>query len=317
MPNRLANEISPYLLQHADNPVDWFPWGEEAFDRARREDRPVFLSIGYSSCHWCHVMERESFENAEIARFLNDHFVAVKVDREERPDVDAVYMSATQSLTGHGGWPMTVFLEHEGRPFYAGTYFPPEPRHGMLSFRQLLEAVHTTWTDDRARALEASTRITVTLAEQASVAPGGALDRSGVAAALDSGVDVLASQYDGARGGFGRAPKFPPSMVLEALLRHHARTGDPRAWAMVAGTTEAMARGGMYDQLAGGFARYSVDASWIVPHFEKMLYDNALLLRAYAHWWRASSDPLAERIAREVAEFLLSLIHISEPTRPY
>jgi uncharacterized protein YyaL (SSP411 family) len=304
--------MSPYLLQHQDNPVDWWEWGPEAFADARRRDVPILLSVGYAACHWCHVMAHESFEDESLATYLNDHFVAVKVDREERPDVDAVYMSATQALTGQGGWPMTVFLDHEGKPFYAGTYFPPEPRHGMPSFRQLLEAVHATWTDDRARVLEASTRITDTLTEQAAVARGEALDRSGVATALDSGVDVLASQYDGVHGGFGRAPKFPPSMVLEALLRHHARTGDPRAWAMVEGTAEAMARGGMYDQLSGGFARYSVDASWIVPHFEKMLYDNALLLRAYTHWWRASSDPLAERIVREVAEFLLSDLRTTE-----
>ena len=312
MPNRLAASTSPYLLQHQDNPVDWQEWGPEAFDEARRRDVPILLSVGYAACHWCHVMAHESFEDAALAAYLNEHFVAIKVDREERPDVDAVYMAATQALTGQGGWPMTVFLSLDAKPFYAGTYFPPEPRHGMPSFRQLLEAVQSTWRDDRTRVVEASARITMLLEEQKSVAAGDPLDRSAVAAALDAGISVLASQYDGSRGGFGGAPKFPPSMVLEALIRHHARTGDPRAWAMAEGTTEAMARGGMYDQLAGGFARYSVDASWVVPHFEKMLYDNALLLRAYTHWWRSSGDPLALRIVREVAEFLLTDLRTPE-----
>ncbi len=312
MANRLAGSTSPYLLQHKDNPVDWQEWGPEAFEEARQRDVPLLVSVGYAACHWCHVMAHESFEDVETAEYLNAHFVAVKVDREERPDVDAVYMSATQALTGHGGWPMTVFAAPDGRPFYAGTYFPPEPRHGLPSFLQLLDAVHASWQQDRGRVLDAAARITSALEEQRVAVTAGELDRVDVVAALDSAVDTLASTYDGLRGGFGRAPKFPPPMVLEHLLRHHARTGDPRALAMVEGTCEAMARGGMYDQLAGGFARYSVDADWVVPHFEKMLYDNALLLRCYAHWWRASGDPLAARVARETAEFLLRDLRSTE-----
>jgi uncharacterized protein YyaL (SSP411 family) len=305
MPNRLAGSTSPYLLQHKDNPVDWQEWGPEAFAEARERDVPILLSVGYAACHWCHVMAHESFEDEVLAAYLNEHFVAVKVDREERPDVDAVYMSATQALTGRGGWPMTVFMAADGRPFYAGTYFPPTPRHGMPSFGQLLEAVTASWTQDRDRVLEASGRITAALADQRVALTNDVLERETVSSQLEQAVVVLAGQYDSRRGGFGGAPKFPPSMVLGHLLRQHARTGEPRALAMVAGTCEAMARGGMYDQLAGGFARYSVDNDWVVPHFEKMLYDNALLLRAYLHWWRASGDPLAERVARETAEFLL------------
>jgi uncharacterized protein len=314
--NRLSRSTSPYLLQHKDNPVDWQEWGPAAFAEARERDVPVLLSVGYAACHWCHVMAHESFEDARLAAYLNAHFVPVKVDREERPDVDAVYMSATQALTGRGGWPMTVFLTPDGRPFYAGTYFPPEPRHGMPSFSQLLEAVRSTWDDNRGAVVEAADRITAALDEQRAAsrrsASSAALDRDDVERALARGVDGLAAQYDGVRGGFGGAPKFPPSMVLEALLRHHARTEDPRAMAMVAGTCEAMARGGIYDQLAGGFARYSVDASWVVPHFEKMLYDNALLLRAYLHWWRATGEPLAERVVREVADFLITDLATAE-----
>ncbi|MDA8435122.1 MAG: thioredoxin domain-containing protein, partial [Actinomycetales bacterium] len=305
MPNRLADSTSPYLMQHKDNPVHWQEWGPEAFEEARHRDVPVLLSVGYAACHWCHVMAHESFEDARLAAYLNEHYVAVKVDREERPDVDAVYMAATQALTGHGGWPMTVFLDHDGRPFYAGTYYPPEPRHGMPSFAQVLGAVHDAWAGDRSRLTAAAERITTALAERSAVGTAEPLDAAAVAAALDSAVADLATQYDASRGGFGGAPKFPPSMVLELLLRHHARTGDPRALAMVEGTCVAMARGGMYDQLAGGFARYSVDADWVVPHFEKMLYDNAQLLRGYAHWWRATGDPLAERITREIAGFLV------------
>jgi uncharacterized protein YyaL (SSP411 family) len=305
MPNRLADSTSPYLLQHSDNPVDWWEWGDDAFAEAKRLDLPILLSVGYAACHWCHVMAHESFEDEALASLLNERFVAVKVDREERPDVDAVYMAATQALTGRGGWPMTVFLDHEARPFYAGTYFPPEPRHGMPSFGQLLTAVSDTWANDRVRLTEAADRITTALGQRSSVGSADALDPAVVISVLGSAVAALASQYDGVRGGFGTAPKFPPSMVLEALLRHHARTGDPRALAMVEGTCEAMARGGMHDQLAGGFARYSVDAEWVVPHFEKMLYDNALLLRVYLHWWRATGDALAERVARDTAAFLL------------
>jgi uncharacterized protein YyaL (SSP411 family) len=305
MVNRLASSTSPYLLQHADNPVDWWEWGPEAFAEAERRGVPVLVSVGYAACHWCHVMAHESFEDERLAAYLNEHFVAVKVDREERPDVDAVYMAATQALTGHGGWPMTVFVTPSGQPFYAGTYFPPQPRHGLPSFGQLLEAVSATWTRDRQQVLDAAGRITSALVEQRIPATSSVLDRGEVESVCAGAVDALAASFDLRRGGFGSAPKFPPSMVIEQLLRHHARTGDEQALAMVAGTCEAMARGGMHDQLAGGFARYSVDADWVVPHFEKMLYDNALLLRAYLHWWRASGSQLAERVVRSTAEFLL------------
>ena len=303
MPNRLVDSTSPYLQQHADNPVDWWEWGPEAFDEARRRGVPVFVSIGYSACHWCHVMAHESFEDDATAAFLNDHFVSIKVDREERPDVDAVYMDATTALTGHGGWPMSVFVDVEGRPFYAGTYFPPEPRHGMPSFRQVLASIAESWATRRDDVEGAAQRITQALAARTVQAPEGEAPPS--AEVLGAAVQSLARSYDERRGGFGRAPKFPPSMVLEFLLRHAARTGNTRALAMVEGTCEAMARGGMYDQLGGGFARYSVDDAWVVPHFEKMLYDNALLLRVYLHWWRLTGSPLAERTVRETAEFLL------------
>ena len=303
MASRLAESTSPYLQQHADNPVDWWEWSEEAFEEARRRDVPVFVSIGYSACHWCHVMAHESFEDEATAALLNDHFVSIKVDREERPDVDSVYMDATVALTGHGGWPMSVFVDHDGRPFYAGTYFPPEPRHGMPSFPQLLGAIVESWAGRREEVTGAAERITRALEQRERVVSGEGAPPS--SADLDAAVAALHQSYDVARGGFGRAPKFPPSMALEFLLRHAARTGQPDSLAMVQGTCEAMARGGMYDQLGGGFARYSVDDSWVVPHFEKMLYDNALLLRVYLHWWRATGDPLAERVVRETAEFLL------------
>ena len=301
--NRLQDSTSPYLQQHADNPVDWWEWGEEAFDEARRRGVPIFVSIGYSACHWCHVMAHESFESDAIAALLNDNFVSIKVDREERPDVDSVYMDATVALTGHGGWPMSVFVDHDGRPFYAGTYFPPEPRHGMPSFPQLLGAITESWSGRRDEVEAAADRITRALAQrERAVSSEGAPP---TADDLDAAVAALRQSYDVARGGFGRAPKFPPSMVLEFLLRHAARTGSADALAMVDGTCEAMARGGMYDQLGGGFARYSVDDSWVVPHFEKMLYDNALLLRVYLHWWRLTGSPFAERIVRETAEWML------------
>ena len=303
MANRLAESSSPYLQQHADNPVDWWEWGEEAFDEARRRGVPVFISVGYSACHWCHVMAHESFEDEATAQLLNDNFVSIKVDREERPDVDSVYMDATVALTGHGGWPMSVFADADGRPFYAGTYFPPQPRHGMPSFPQLLTAITESWRDRRDEVAGAAERITKALEQRESAVASEGTPPS--AADLDAAVAALRQSYDVTRGGFGRAPKFPPSMVLEFLLRHAARSGSVDALAMVQGTCEAMARGGMYDQLGGGFARYSVDDSWVVPHFEKMLYDNALLLRVYVHWWRATGDPLAERVVRETAEFLL------------
>ncbi len=308
MANRLVDETSPYLLQHADNPVDWQPWGEAAFAEARRRDVPVLVSIGYAACHWCHVMAHESFEDDEVAAFLNAHFVAVKVDREERPDVDAVYMEATQALTGHGGWPMTVFTTPEGRPFYCGTYFPPAPRHGMPSFRQLLESIAQTWSQRRDEVVAAGQRIVDGL-------PGHGLtgsDGPPTPADLDLAARSLASSYDEQRGGFGSAPKFPPSMVLEQLLRHHARTGDEQSLVMAERTCEAMSRGGMYDQLGGGFARYSVDDAWVVPHFEKMLYDNALLLRVYTHLWRATGSALARRVALDTADWMLRELRTSE-----
>ncbi|MCC9310816.1 thioredoxin domain-containing protein [Kitasatospora sp. RB6PN24] len=303
--NRLAGVTSPYLLQHADNPVDWWPWGPEAFEEAQRRNVPVLLSVGYAACHWCHVMAHESFEDARLADYLNGRFVAVKVDREERPDVDAVYMEAVQAATGQGGWPMTVFLTPEKEPFYFGTYFPPQPRHGMPSFRQVLEGVDAAWRERRGEVTEVAGRIRAELAERAGMFGAGIGLPVPGAAELEQAVAELRRGFDSARGGFGGAPKFPPSMALEFLLRHHARTGAPEALEPVARTAEAMARGGIYDQLGGGFARYSVDAEWVVPHFEKMLYDNALLCRVYLHLWRATGDPLARRVALETADFMV------------
>ncbi|MFD9427768.1 MULTISPECIES: thioredoxin domain-containing protein [unclassified Streptomyces] len=309
MANRLAQTTSPYLLQHADNPVDWWPWSPEAFEEARRRNVPVLLSVGYASCHWCHVMAHESFEDETVAAYLNEHFVPVKVDREERPDVDAVYMEAVQAATGQGGWPMTVFLTGDAEPFYFGTYFPPEPRHGSPSFRQVLEGVSAAWTDRREEVAEVAARIVRDLAGR-SLAHGGegVPDESDTAQALLG----LTREYDEKHGGFGGAPKFPPSMAIEFLLRHHARTGAEGALQMAADTCEAMARGGIYDQLGGGFSRYSVDREWVVPHFEKMLYDNALLCRVYAHLWRATGSDLARRIALETADFMVSELRTAE-----
>ncbi|MGC0312566.1 thioredoxin domain-containing protein [Kitasatospora acidiphila] len=312
MVNRLADATSPYLQQHADNPVDWWEWGPEAFAEAERRGVPVLLSVGYAACHWCHVMAHESFEDARLADYLNERFVAVKVDREERPDVDAVYMEAVQAATGQGGWPMTVFLTPDKEPFYFGTYFPPQPRHGMPSFRQVLEGVDAAWRERRDEVAEVAGRIRAELAERAGVFGAGSGLPAPGAEELEQAVAGLRRGFDAARGGFGGAPKFPPSMVLEFLLRHHARTGSPEALELVARTAEAMARGGIYDQLAGGFARYSVDAEWVVPHFEKMLYDNALLCRVYLHLWRATGDPLARRVALETADFMLRELGTSE-----
>ncbi|WP_168714602.1 thioredoxin domain-containing protein [Streptomyces sp. A0592] len=302
MPNRLANETSPYLLQHADNPVDWWPWSPEAFAEARERGVPVHLSVGYSSCHWCHVFEAESFTDELTAGYLNEHFVNIKVDREERPDVDAVYMEAVQAATGQGGWPMTVFLTADAEPFYFGTYFPPEPRHGMPSFMQVLEGVRAAWVGRPEEVAEVAQKIVRDLAgRQLDYGKAGTPGAEELAQALLG----LTREYDAVRGGFGGAPKFPPSMVLEFLLRHHARTGSEGALQMAADTCEAMARGGIYDQLGGGFARYSVDREWVVPHFEKMLYDNALLCRVYAHLWRATGSELARRVALETADFMV------------
>ncbi|MGW8488418.1 thioredoxin domain-containing protein [Streptomyces sp. NPDC055886] len=309
MANRLAQTTSPYLLQHADNPVDWWPWSPEAFEEARKRDVPVLLSVGYASCHWCHVMAHESFEDETVAAYLNAHFVPVKVDREERPDVDAVYMEAVQAATGHGGWPMTVFLTADAEPFYFGTYFPPEPRHGSPSFQQVLEGVTSAWTDRREEVAEVAGRIVADLAGRSLVHGGdGVPGESEVAQALLG----LTREYDEQHGGFGGAPKFPPAMVVEFLLRHYARTGAEGALQMAADSCAAMARGGIYDQLGGGFARYSVDREWIVPHFEKMLYDNALLCRVYAHLWRATGSDEARRIALETADFMVRELRTAE-----
>jgi hypothetical protein len=299
MTNRLADSTSPYLQQHKDNPVDWWEWSPEAFAEAARRDVPVLLSIGYAACHWCHVMAHESFEDDATAAYMNEHFVNVKVDREERPDVDAVYMEAVQAMTGHGGWPMTSFLTAKGEPFFCGTYWPDVPRHGMPSFRQVLESIARTWDERRDEVLAAGADVVQRLTSQGPAGATAAVTPE----LLDAAADSLRSSYDGESGGFGGAPKFPPSMALEFLLRHAARTGE--GLDLVAGTGEAMARGGMYDQLAGGFARYSVDRHWVVPHFEKMLYDNALLLRVYVHWWRSTGSAFARRVALETGDFLL------------
>ena len=298
--NRLANETSPYLLQHAHNPVDWFAWGEEAWAKARDEDKPVFLSIGYSACHWCHVMERESFEDELIAAILNKDFVSIKVDREERPDVDSIYMQAVQMMTGHGGWPMSMFLTPEGKPFFAGTYFPPDERHGMPSFRRVLEHVANVFRLRRNEAEEASNEIQKALSTQLRVRGEGAIERHG----LDAAAGRTAANYDAVHGGFGGAPKFPPSMSLEFLMQVADRNNDSHLREIVVHTLTKMARGGMYDQVGGGFHRYSVDARWLVPHFEKMLYDNALLARLYTRAWQWTKEPLFAQIANEILGFV-------------
>jgi uncharacterized protein len=309
MANRLETATSPYLLQHADNPVDWWQWSEEAFDEARRRDVPVLLSVGYAACHWCHVMAHESFEDPQAAALVNDTVVAIKVDREERPDVDAVYMTATQAMIGQGGWPMTVFMTPDGEPFYCGTYFPRE------HFMRLVQAIGRAWQQDRGGIQGQAERIGAALRENASAltgvgdGPGGDVPWETVTAGA---VAALESSFDEADGGFGRAPKFPPSMVLEFLLRHHWRTGSRAALRMATRTCEAMARGGIYDQLGGGFARYSVDVKWVVPHFEKMLYDNALLARVYTHLWRVTGAELPRRVAEETCDFLLRELRTAE-----
>jgi uncharacterized protein len=296
MAHRLSSATSPYLLQHASNPIDWWEWSDEAFAEAARRDVPILLSVGYAACHWCHVMAHESFEDADTAAQVNAGFVAIKVDREERPDVDAVYMAATQAMTGQGGWPMTCFLTPIGEPFQCGTYHPPD------RFRLLLDAVTKAWTEDGDRVRGAAGEIAARLSDNAAAAlPPAPVD----AAALDAAVATLGAGFDSRHGGFGGAPKFPPSMALEFLLRHHERTGSGEALRLATVTCERMARGGIYDQLAGGFSRYSVDSGWYLPHFEKMLYDNALLLRVYAHLARITGSPLPRRVAEETAEFLL------------
>ena len=345
MAERLRDATSPYLLQHADNPVDWWPWGDAAFAAATQRDVPVLLSVGYSACHWCHVMAHESFEDPETAALMNEQVISIKVDREERPDVDAVYMMATQLMTGQGGWPMTVFMTPDREPFFCGTYFP------RAQLRQLVLRVAQVWREDRSAVAGQARQIAAALAERAAPAPAsfaadGEVSTSGtdeagagvigsdlagpaetgsagtgtepgsaLAAASEVAVRELAREFDADRGGFGGAPKFPPSMVLEFLLRHSERDAGPgglQALAMAEATAAAMARGGIYDQLAGGFARYSVDAGWVVPHFEKMLYDNALLARVYAHLWRRSGSELARRVATQTCDWLISELRTAD-----
>ncbi|MBI1801053.1 MAG: thioredoxin domain-containing protein [Chloroflexi bacterium] len=302
MPNHLIHETSPYLLQHAHNPVEWYAWGPEALSRAKAEDKPILLSIGYSACHWCHVMEHESFEDEETARVMNAHFVSIKVDREERPDLDAIYMQAVQAISGHGGWPMTMFLTPDGQPFYGGTYYPPEPRHGMPAFTQVLQSVAQAYRQRRGDVLKSAGELTRQLAAQASAS----LKREElIGTIIADAVAAFEAQYDRAQGGFGGAPKFPQPMNLEFLLRIYQRTRYPAALAMVEKTLQAMARGGLYDQLGGGFHRYSVDAQWLVPHFEKMLYDNAQLARLYLHAYQATGKAFYARIATETLDYVL------------
>jgi len=309
MVNRLGSATSPYLLQHADNPVDWWPWSEEAFAEARKRDVPVLLSVGYAACHWCHVMAHESFEDPQTAALLNEHMVAIKVDREERPDVDSVYMTATQVMTGQGGWPMTVVMTPDKEPFFCGTYLPRE------NFQQLILATSQAWRARRSDVTAHAGQITEALARNAeavTTAMRAGAGQSPWVATADRAAVSLEEGYDLVSAGFGGAPKFPPSMVIEFLLRYYQRTGHPAAQAMATGTLEAMARGGMYDQIGGGFARYSTDATWTVPHFEKMLYDNALLARVYAHHWRLTGSPLSRRVALQTCHWMLRELRTPE-----
>ncbi|HEY5227390.1 MAG TPA: thioredoxin domain-containing protein, partial [Opitutaceae bacterium] len=315
MANRLASATSPYLLQHADNPVDWFPWGQEAFDEARRLDRPIFLSIGYSTCHWCHVMAHESFENEAIAEILRGSFVSVKLDREERPDVDRVYMAYLQALTGHGGWPLSVWLTPDLKPFYAGTYFPPEDRQGRAGFPTILRAIARGWKEDRARLVEEGDRVVASLKERAdekAVPQAGAAETFAVAAgaAFEKGYQYYAESFDPKFGGFGGAPKFPRPANFAFLLRCAALQGlaseaGVEASGMVSRTLAAMARGGIHDHVGGGFHRYSVDAEWFVPHFEKMLYDQAQIAACSLEAWQATGDERHAWLARDVLDYVL------------
>ncbi|MEW6286768.1 MAG: thioredoxin domain-containing protein [Chloroflexota bacterium] len=301
MPNRLASTTSPYLLQHANNPVDWYPWGEEALAKARAENKPIFLSIGYAACHWCHVMAHESFEDSETAAFMNEHFVNIKVDREERPDLDAIYMQATVAMTGSGGWPMSVFLTPDLRPFFAGTYFPPAPRYNMPSFKDVLSGIVRAWKEQPAEILRVSEEVTTHLRQ--ALNPNLPADAAFTQAHLDAAVKNLLDSYDWGYGGWGTAPKFPQPMSIEFLLRRHSQ-GNTDALKPALHALHFMARGGMYDVVGGGFSRYSVDNFWRVPHFEKMLYDNAQLARAYLHAWQITGDPFFERIVRETLDFI-------------
>jgi uncharacterized protein YyaL (SSP411 family) len=301
MANRLASETSPYLLQHKDNPVDWYPWGEEALKRASAEDKPILLSVGYAACHWCHVMEHESFEDPGTAALMNEHFVSIKVDREERPDIDAIYMDAVQAMTGQGGWPMTVFLTPDGRPFFGGTYYPPEDRHGLPSFKKLLVAVSQTWTSRRGAVEEHGTQLAATMDPLSRLEPSTDDITDDM---LEDAYENLKGTFDPLHGGFGSAPKFPQPMTFDLLMRL-AERGHAGADEMVHRSLDAMASGGMYDQIGGGFARYSVDRAWIVPHFEKMLYDNALLIRTYARAWLRHPNDLYEQVVRDTVGWLL------------
>jgi uncharacterized protein YyaL (SSP411 family) len=307
--NRLAAETSPYLLQHADNPVDWYPWGEEALARARQEDKPILLSIGYSACHWCHVMEHESFEDEETARVMNDRFVCIKVDREERPDLDSLYMDAVVSLTGQGGWPMTVFLTPEGEPFFGGTYYPPEARYGLPSFRQVLGAVSDLYRERRRDVATAAEQLVGSLRASAELRPSADPLTEGL---LHGAVRSLRGAFDAEWGGFGRAPKFPPASTIEFLLRMHVRSRDEDALRMATATLDGMALGGMYDLVGGGFHRYSVDERWLIPHFEKMLYDNALLVPAYLHAWLVGGNERHREVVEETVEYMLRELRLPE-----
>jgi hypothetical protein len=300
--NRLIEETSPYLLQHAHNPVEWYPWGEEALEKAKAEDKPVLLSIGYAACHWCHVMEKESFENEQIARLMNENFVCIKVDREERPDIDAIYMNAVQMMTGRGGWPLTLFLTPGLKPFYGGTYFPPFDLRGMTGFARVVVAMADLYRHRREDVISSADSI---IAELQQVNSFRQSDEMLTTETLNQAFSSLLSMFDSAEGGFGRAPKFPPSMSLMFLLRHHHRTNSPDALLMVERTLQKMAAGGMYDHLGGGFARYSTDTRWLVPHFEKMLYDNALLARIYLYAYQATKNPLYRRVAEETLEYII------------
>ncbi|HEX2210650.1 MAG TPA: thioredoxin domain-containing protein, partial [Longimicrobium sp.] len=301
MPNRLANETSPYLLQHRDNPVDWYPWGPEALERARTEQKPILLSVGYSACHWCHVMEHESFEDAQTAGLMNELFVNVKVDREERPDIDSIYMAAVQQMTGRGGWPMTVFLTPDGAPFYGGTYYPPEPRYGMPSFRQVLAGVADAWKERRGDVDQSAAELTEAVRQGTDMRPPpGALDPS----VLDQAFAAMQPRFDYGWGGLAGAPKFPQPLTIDFVLRTWKRTGNPDALRWVEVTLRRMASGGIYDHLGGGFARYSVDAHWLVPHFEKMLYDNALLVPLYLNAWQATGADEYRAVAKDVLRWV-------------
>ena len=303
--NRLARETSPYLRQHKDNPVDWYPWGEEAFARARTEDRPILLSVGYSACHWCHVMAHESFEDPDTAAVMNELFVNVKVDREERPDVDAIYMEAVQAMTGHGGWPMTVFLAPDGRPFFGGTYYPKAPRHGIPGFVQLCRAVDDAWRERRSELTDQAARLADAVGQAARLRATAASAEPPDRAVLDAALRALRAQFDPAWGGFGGAPKFPQETSIELVARAHAERADPETEEILTTTLDAMASGGIYDHLGGGFARYSVDAHWLVPHFEKMLYNQALLGRAYLHGWQLTGEPRYHQVLGETMGYVL------------